>query len=278
MLAGDIEENPGLPNTKHSLTIAHWNIRSIRNKVEFIENELSDHDTLCFTESHLDDIINSENIKISDRFNSPLRKNRTNHGGGILVYLASNLIYKRREDLEVFWNENIWVEIETKREMYLLGCFYSPSRRADHHFFNKLNLNIEKAYENTKNIVIVGDINEDLFNPNFHPLSQILLVNSMINVINDPTRLDPIIIPDDLEYCDSGTMAIPVHVSDHKGTYITLPYHYELNSSFERIVWMYKRANFELLNQYIRDFDWNCLLQMSVNEACEFYDEILKVC
>ena len=93
----------------------------------------------------------------------------------------------------------------------------------------------------------------------------------MINVINDPTRqqalLDSIIIPDDLEYCDSGTLAIPVHVSDHKATYIILPYHYELNSSFERIVWLYKRENFELLNQYIKDFDWNYLLQMSMNET-----------
>ena len=78
-------------------------------------------------------------------------------------------------------------------------------------------------------------------------------------------------MPDDLEYCDSGTVAIPVHVSDHKATYITLPYHYELNSSFERIVWLYKRTNFELLNQYIRDFDWNCLLQISVNETCDIF-------
>ena len=35
-------------------------------------------------------------------------------------------------------------------------------------FFNNLNLNIEKAYDVSKNLIIVGDLNEDLLNPNFH--------------------------------------------------------------------------------------------------------------
>ena len=81
-----------------------------------------------FTETHLDDMVTLDSIMISDRYDSLLRKDRTNHGGGILIYLASNLIYKRRNDLEHFWNESIWVEVKTKHDVYCLGVFYSPKR------------------------------------------------------------------------------------------------------------------------------------------------------
>ena len=74
----------------------------------------------------------------------------------------------------------------------------------------------------------------------------------MIKIISEPTRqqaiLDPIIIPDDMEYLDSGIIVNTADISDHNATYILLPYHYEVQSSFERKVWLYKRANFDLLS------------------------------
>ena len=39
--AGDIESNPG-PVNEHSLSILHLNIRSIRNKISYIQDYLSD--------------------------------------------------------------------------------------------------------------------------------------------------------------------------------------------------------------------------------------------
>ena len=99
--------------------------------------------------------------------------------------------------MEQFWNERIWVEAKTKHDVYCLGVFYSPER-ADRYFVNHVNLNIEKVYENTKNIIIVGDPNEDLLHPNMYNLRNLLLLNSMINIISEPIRqqaiLDPIII------------------------------------------------------------------------------------
>ena len=52
---------------------------------------------------------------------------------------------------------------------------------------------------------------------------------------------------------------------------ILLPYHYDVQSSFERKVWLYKRANFDLLSQYIDLFDWTCLLSGTVNDACNLF-------
>ena len=105
--------------------------------MEFIKNNYIDFDIMCFTETHLDDNITVANISIPDHYDSPLRKDCTNHGSGILIYLASNLIYKRRNDLEHFWNESIWVEIKTKHDVYCLGVFYSP-KRADQYLLTNI--------------------------------------------------------------------------------------------------------------------------------------------
>ena len=87
------------------------------------------------------------------------------------------------------------------RDEYLVGTIIGL-RTADVNVFHNFNLNLEKTMEVTKNIIIVGDLNEDLNDKNFHHLTDILPINSLNNTINSPTRqyaiLDPIIIPDDM--------------------------------------------------------------------------------
>ena len=80
------------------------------------------------------------------------------------MYLSCELAHKRIIGLETFWNESRWVEIKVKRDIYLLGVFYSP-RTADAIFFDSLNKNIENALDTTSNIIILGDMKEDLLNP-----------------------------------------------------------------------------------------------------------------
>ena len=74
----------------------------------------------------------------------------------------------------------------------------------------------------------------------------------MENVINVATRnnaiLDPIIIYDDMPYSDSGVIDNPNHISDHKATFLIIPFHYGIQTTYTRLVWIYKRANFESLN------------------------------
>ena len=60
-------------------------MRSIRNKLEYIIDNFCDSDCLCFTETHLDNSIDNANICLTSDFSIPYRKDRTNHGGGILV-------------------------------------------------------------------------------------------------------------------------------------------------------------------------------------------------
>ena len=201
-----------------------------------------------------------------------------------MVYLSYELVNKRRLDLEGNWNESIWAEIKVNRQIYLIGTFYSP-RTSDANFFDSLNKNIEKALDITNNVIIVGDMNEDLLNPNVHNLKDILILNSLNNVISEPTRqhalLDPIIIHNDMSFLHHGILEIPPEISDHSATYLYLPFQYPLHRSFTRKVWLYKNANFELVNNKILQFDWTCLNQGPVNDASTLFNnifiEIVKV-
>ena len=100
----------------------------------------------------------------------------------------------------------------------------------------------------------------------------------MENVINVATRnnaiLDTIIIYDDMPYSDSGVTDTPNHIYDHKATFLIIPFHYEIQTTYTRLVWIYKRANFESLKQQIRNFDWSCLNEGSLDEACVEFTNI----
>ena len=60
ILSGDVSENPGPGNSEASsqlpnaLSILHLNIRSIRYKLDYINENFIDFNVLCFTETHLD--------------------------------------------------------------------------------------------------------------------------------------------------------------------------------------------------------------------------------
>ena len=104
---------------------------------------------------------------MSSKYDIPYRKDRINHGGGLLMYLSCEPAYTRVIGMMIFWNESLWVGINVNRDIYLIGLFYSQ-RTADAIFFDSINKIIEKANATTTNIIILGNINEDILYPNMH--------------------------------------------------------------------------------------------------------------
>ena len=53
-----------------------------------------------------------------------------------------------------------------------------------------------------------------------------MLLNSFINVVNAPTRIETLLgliinNNDDLNFVDDGTIKVPCHISAHSATFIT---------------------------------------------------------
>ena len=71
--------------------------------------------------------VSYESLLISNCYSKPYRKDRNMHGGGLSMYINTNLVHRRRPDLEVFCNESICTEIKVKHDIILICLFYSPT-------------------------------------------------------------------------------------------------------------------------------------------------------
>ena len=95
------------------LSIFHCNIRSLRNKLNYIADIIEEFDIVFFTEIHLDNqVLDSDSI--IEGFETPSRKNRDSRGGEIIMYHKSCVNLTRRLDLEHEHVESMWYELKTK--------------------------------------------------------------------------------------------------------------------------------------------------------------------
>ena len=128
-----------------------------------------------------------------------------------------------------------------------------------------------------KNIVVVGDFTDDLLNDNKHYLKDVLLINSLQNVINVPTRghtlLYPILVPLEYSVLDKGVFELPALISDHKATFLTIPFDYPLTSTYKRRVLLYKRGNYQELKEKVESYDWNFVNDVPVNDVAKLFED-----
>ena len=63
-----------------------------------------------------------------------------------------------------------------------------------------------------------------------------------------------------MPFSDCGVIDTPANISDHKVTFLIIPFEYdeyEIHNTYTRLVWLYKRANFDDLRYKITNYDWN---------------------
>jgi exonuclease III len=208
----------------HDLSILHLNIRSIRNKTEYIDAHFSDFDILCFTETHLDGSVDNNSINL-EHYNKPYRKDVSAHSSGILIYTNTSISSKSIDEFDLILPDSLWIKINNKDKTLILCVVYRrPNTSIE--FWNNLNICIERACEMCDDFILVGDINEDQLNISNNKLKDILVLNNLTNIITEPTRitdhsstlLDPIVVSNKVSVHSSGTYAVPANISDHKVT------------------------------------------------------------
>lgn len=107
-------------------------------------------------------------------------------------------------------------------------------------------------------------------------MEDVLLLNSLTNIITEPTRgralLDPLVLPFDQQGLGSGTLTLPGAISDHSATYLIVQFEYPLSTSYKRTVWLYSKGNHELLSDKINNHEWNYLNKLDVNDATKQFE------
>ena len=129
--------NPGIKQIKDisfnfmepGLRIANLNIQHLLPKLEEINYHLQNKnspDVLGLCETFLSNHINNDLLHLQNYVIE--RKDRSHKkGGGLLVYIRSSVIYKRRSDLEVTDIESVWLEIGGKQCKSFLVNFVPPN-------------------------------------------------------------------------------------------------------------------------------------------------------
>lgn len=280
IMSGDVQENPGPDlNTSaehESLSVIHLNIRSIRNKLNYIKDSLLDFNILCFTETHLNHAILNEDLFLEGFQPIKFRKDVSAHSAGLLTYVSEGLIAAHRPDLEVDLDESLWIEVRHKGEPYLICNIYRPPSTPAS-FWQRLNIIIEKALESSKRLIIVGDLNEDQLNEHNRYLKDLININNLENIIKEPTRvtpltatlLDVVIVSEDVDVLNSGTLQVDPSVSDHSAVYMFISFSYSHETSFKREVWNYKMGDYEKLNDLISSTDWSFINNGNLDLVCE---------
>ena len=283
IITGDVELNPGPGETPvnfedYCLSIFHGNIRSLRNKVDYNSNIIEDYDIVFFTETHLDKLVLDKNIHFSD-YDIPVRKDRNSDGGGIIMYYKTLVNIKRRVDLENPLVECMWFELEAKLKNILINIIYRSERR----FWDFFDAMLKNAMEESNHLISMGDLN-NFFLSLPSNINDLIRINGLFNAIHQPTHfdsrtgssslLDPILIT------DSDTIHIDRSISGHDGTNITIRSGYSNSKSFKRLIWDYKKGDYNIMKHKIWEFDWDALIKREpdIDKACiNFTNVILSV-
>ena len=148
----------------NNLSLVHYNVQSIRHKLDILYSELYAFDILTFSETWLNDSVSTEELSLPT-FHSPERRDRPNDShGGVIVYVKSNVGFCRRNDLEMNGIECIWIEISLRNRKILIGTFYRPPN-SSMIYLNMIENSISLAVDTgIKDIIITGDFNINLLN------------------------------------------------------------------------------------------------------------------
>lgn len=189
------------PDKPRGLKITHWNVQCLTNKIDqvkkIVEDPKTQPDVLGITETWLQpDKHNDSFVKVSGYHYPPERKDRTRAThGGVITYISTRYDYVRRHDLEVGSNiETMWIEVQPNHGPHILVCtIYRPEDDTIPTWTAEFEKELDDAYLESKELILMGDFNIDLLRPNEIPQQWTDIIEgfSLTQLITEPTRVTP---------------------------------------------------------------------------------------
>ena len=266
-----------------AIKIAHTNINGIRNKVDHVSAELSDYDIICVSETKLNPtIITNDKIEING-FKPPLRKDRAlNNGGGLAIYSKNNIHSLRRQDLENNNIENIWTEVQSSNNKFLIGLFYRPPN-SPAEFWNHFEDTLETAANLNHDMIILGDFNTDILNNNSNRnLVRIMQKFDLDHTINEATRTTENsetclkLIMTNHKAIIQNTQILAPFQSDHCTVTAEISFKTYRAKAFKKTIWKFEEANIPAMEQHLNATDWTFINNSdNMNQITNTFEEIL---
>ena len=146
---------------KKGIRVAFLNIHYFMPKIEEIRYHLSQSnrpDVFGFCETFLTENVSDHELNIQNYVFE--RKDRSDkYGGGIIIYIAEKVPYKRRRDLETNDIESVWIEfVYPNTKAFLINCLYRPPS-ALQSWIDKYELQLDIVDTKKGEYYILGDLN-----------------------------------------------------------------------------------------------------------------------
>ena len=307
LMSGDIELNPGPNKTNSSckFSVCNWNLNSLAahnfEKVVLLEafNTINKFDIICVSESYLDSMFSFDNEDINIKGFKLVRADHPNNikRGDVCAYV--------RESLPIWvvtnhhLSEYLILEVNLKNKKgYLVSFYRSPNQNPDEFELFLTNLENLLADINNRNphfMLLLGDFNaksktwfiNDQSSREGTQLESLTSLYGMKQLIAEPTHvLENSSSCIDLIFTNQPNLIMDagVYHSFHSKCHnqvisAKLNLQIEYPPPYTREIWDYGKAQFDLINKAIENFDWNKLFsgQDIHNQVNIFNTTILNV-
>ena len=146
----------------NKLVIGHLNINSIRYKFECLCDIVANNiDILLISETKLNDSFPNGQF-LMNGFQVPFRKDRTDKGGGLLLFMQEQIPCRELNITFEHKIEAIFVEINLKKRKWLLICGYNPVKNEISIFLNCIESKLNELCLKYENIILMVDLNSEI--------------------------------------------------------------------------------------------------------------------
>ena len=168
---GEIYENESSPfitlknlilKNLDKIIIGHLNINSIRHKIYLLQHMTEDNiDILVISETKIDNSF-PENQFSMDLYNLAYRLERTQDGGGLLVYFRTG-IPSRKLITDLPENvEGILFDMNIRNKKWLIIAGYNPNKEHIGSFLCNVGKSLDYLIGKYENLIIIGDFNSQM--------------------------------------------------------------------------------------------------------------------
>jgi len=188
----DTSISPELLNTRNkypnNIITAHLNINSFRSKFTEVDYIVRTHNIqiLAIAETKLDNSDNSNLFNIKGY--SMIRADKRKNSGGLIMYISNNIPHRQINYIHTIPNIELLCSeiILDNNDTWLVCALYKNPTVTNIDFESFFNGFCDNFIEKYSNIIIMGDLNYDLFKPDCF-LKTLLPIYDLKNLISSAT-------------------------------------------------------------------------------------------
>lgn len=269
---------------KNSFRLLLTNANGLSNKLGEFQHCLLHHavDVAIVTETKFSDQTQLADVTFPG-YSLPIRRDRDALGGGVSVWVKSNLAVVHHDTIPTDGHEIVWISVGAKpEERFVLGAVYRPGscRESDTSLFEYLDNVADEVRGLGSHMVLAGDFN--VHNSAWlgsrktttagEALEEFSVLHHLQQHVQEPTRgqntLD--LVLSDLPCEAAVRLHPPLGRSDHAVITCDFPLGKTREGQTSRRVWRYQKADWGRLKAFFRSTDWKEMAHpdVSADQLC----------